>query len=396
MTKRNSPYPTIKDVDMSAADSAVKKAKVDQVEVEVGFENYPQDQYVLSETLKQSRFDVFYMATRARAEVIRLMFEFCGANYTSSAPVAWPKGKKDTPFGLLPLITHYKPDGSVFRLSQVGAIQRYAGRLLGLVGSNEEENAIVDSCNQCALEDILNVMQMNIWLKPKSTDEDTEKAFKAMTPFLDGIEQYLVKNGSNGYLVGQKTTYAEFPWFDWMSMFYAVYPNQFKPMCNESTRPALFKMYQRLESNPRLQAYIKGGRWEYRPSKPFAALYSTGVCVSDWDKAFEFYSKTLGLECLANRQPEGLPEGARYMEFIANPLEKTKFTVFCYGKGAPADPAAKTSISWLVQDVNDSYERLLKRGVVFKMPPATYPWGTVAAFTDPDGNTLNICDAPKF
>lgn len=84
------------------------------------------------------------------------------------------------------------------------------------------------------------------------------------------------------------------------------------------------------------------------------------------------------------------------MEFIANPLEKTKFTVFCYGKDMPADPAAKTSISWLVQDVNESYERLLKKGVVFKMPPAKYPWGSVAAFTDPDGNTLNICDSPKF
>jgi len=66
---------------MSAADSAVKKAKVDQVKTEAGFESYPQDQYVISETLKQSRFEVLYMATRARAEVIRLLFEFCGVRF---------------------------------------------------------------------------------------------------------------------------------------------------------------------------------------------------------------------------------------------------------------------------------------------------------------------------
>jgi len=81
-------------------------------------------------------------------------------------------------------------------------------------------------------------------------------------------------------------------------MFYEVYPDHFKPMCSETTRPALFKMYQRLESNPRLQTYIKGGRWEYRPSKPFAALYSTGVCVSDWDKG-EFKANFSFLSCSA-------------------------------------------------------------------------------------------------
>lgn len=89
MTKRISPDPSVKDVDMTAADSAVKKAKVDQVDIEAGFEHYPQDQYVISEILKKSRFEVVYMATRARAEVIRLMFEFCGVCFFSLL-LNWP------------------------------------------------------------------------------------------------------------------------------------------------------------------------------------------------------------------------------------------------------------------------------------------------------------------
>jgi len=118
--------------------------------------------------------------------------------------VEWPKGKKDTPFGLLPVVTHYKPDGTTFTISQVASILRYTACLFELVGSNDEENTIIDFCNQCAMEDILNTMHMNIWLKPKPTDEDTAKAFKDLTPFFDGIERFLVQNGSNGYLVGQK------------------------------------------------------------------------------------------------------------------------------------------------------------------------------------------------
>lgn len=87
MTKRTSSAPASKDVDMSIADGALKKAKVDQEEIEAGFEQYPQDRYLISDVLKQSRFEVLYMATRARAEVIRLLFEYCGVCLSSLSSV---------------------------------------------------------------------------------------------------------------------------------------------------------------------------------------------------------------------------------------------------------------------------------------------------------------------
>ncbi|KAG0055531.1 hypothetical protein BGZ83_008276 [Gryganskiella cystojenkinii] len=396
MTKRNSPTPASVDVDMS--DSAAKKAKVGQTEVvEAGFEHYPQDRYTITnDYIKNSRFDILYMATRARAETIRLMFEFCGVNYTSSAPVEWPKYKKDTPFGLLPVLTHYKPDGTTFVLPEVASIQRYTAKMLGLAGSNPEEEAIIDSVNQVALEDILNTFLMDVWMKKDPSKEDIAKAFEKLLPYFDGLERTLVSNGSNGYLVGNKACYAEFPWYDWLHMFYDTYAENMKTICSEEIRPATHKMFMRLDGNPRIQTYIKAGRWEHRPSKPVVGLYSAGVCVSDWDRAYKFYKDTLDLECLANRQPEGLPEGGRYMEFVAGHGDKTRFTVFCYGSSCPADPPQKTGINFLVRDINEAHERLVKKGVVFKMAPQKFPWGSVAQFTDPDGNTLNLCDSPKF
>lgn len=133
----------------------------------------------------------------------------------------WPKGKKDTPFGLLPLITHYKPDGSTFTLSQVTSILRYTARLFGLVGANDEENAIIDSCVQCATEDILNTFQKHVWMKKDSTKEDTAKAFEEMTSYFDGIERFLVKNGSNGYLVGSKV------WLTDYQLLFTISPGSF-------------------------------------------------------------------------------------------------------------------------------------------------------------------------
>ncbi|KAG0369959.1 Glyoxalase/Bleomycin resistance protein/Dihydroxybiphenyl dioxygenase [Gamsiella multidivaricata] len=396
MTKRTSVSGSgsLKDVDMAAAEQSVKKLKVDQPVYA-----YPKDNYTIqSEFLKKSKFEVLYMATRARAEVPRLLLEYVGATYTSAAPVDWPAGKKDTPFGLLPVLTHFKPDGSAFTVPEVPALVRYLARLFGLVGGTLEEDALLDACFQCAVQNVLDVLVMDIWMKPDPKKKECiDAAFEKLAPYFDGFERYLVKNGSNGYLLGEKTTFAEFPWFDWMDYFYSEYPEHMNALVSETVRPAVHKLYKRFGSNPRIRAYIEGGRWEYRPASSFIGLYSTGVSVDDWEQAYEFYAKTLELQCVENVQPEHGGEGGRYLEFVANEQEKTKFTVYCAGKseGSKNDiPKHNTDISFAVRDVNETYSRLVKKGVEFKMPPTEMPWGSMAQFTDPDGNVLTINSLP--
>lgn len=73
MTKRESPSNS-QDVDMSPSD--VKKVKVDTIAWA-----YPQDEYTLtSELIKNSKFEILYMATRARAETPRLLLEYIGVS----------------------------------------------------------------------------------------------------------------------------------------------------------------------------------------------------------------------------------------------------------------------------------------------------------------------------
>ncbi|KAF9201943.1 hypothetical protein BGZ49_007854, partial [Haplosporangium sp. Z 27] len=196
MTKR-SPVSGIddsNDVEM-VVDQNSKKVKVDSAVFA-----YPKDEYTIkSDFLKNSRFEVLYMATRARAEVPRMLLEYVGATYTSAAPVDWPAGKKETPFGLLPVLTHVKPNGEVFTVPEVPALTRYLGRLFGLVGETLEEDAILDACFQSGTDNILNVMVMDIWMKPNPTDSECiNGAFEKMVSFFDGFERYLVANGSNG------------------------------------------------------------------------------------------------------------------------------------------------------------------------------------------------------
>ncbi|KAF8940649.1 hypothetical protein BGZ58_005385 [Dissophora ornata] len=397
MTKRTSisNADAVKDIDMETVAQSSKKIKVDQADYA-----YPQDKYTIkSETLKSSRFEVLYMAYRARAEVPRLLLEYVGATYTSAIPVDWPAGKKETPFGLLPVLTHYKANGAAFTVAQVPALMRYLGRLFELTGETLEDDAILDACFECAHEDVLNTIHMEIWVKsdPKSK-ECIDSAFEKLVPLFDGVERYLVKNGSNGYLLGEKTTYAEFPWYDWMSYFYSEYPEHMNALVSETVRPGLRTLYERLDSNPRIRAYIDGGRWEYRPSPPMVGLYSTGVVVSEWEPAYEFYAKTLGLLTVSNVQPEHTGPDGRYIEFIVNAQERTKFTVYSAGKSSEEKhdmPKHNTGISFTVRNVQETHDRLVKKGVEFKMPPTKMPWGSMAQFADPDGNILTINEAPQ-
>ncbi|KAG0060810.1 hypothetical protein BGZ89_011956 [Linnemannia elongata] len=387
MTKRQSPTPTAtKDVDMTPTDQAAKKVKT----ADSGF-TYAQDEYKITcDFLKNSRFEVLYMATRARAEIIRHLLEYVGANYKSVTPVDWPAGKKDTPFGVLPVLTHIKPDGEKFVVSEVPALTRYLGRLFSLAGKNFEEDALLDACLHSACDNVLNVMMMEIWMKPDPKEKaNIDKAFQNMAVFFDGLEKYLVKNGSNGYLLGEKTTYPEFAWFEWIHYFSGEYPEHMKTFISQDHRPATFKMFKRLESNPRISAYIKGGRWEHRPATPLEGMYSAGVMTNDWEKSLEFYHKILGFELVMNVEVTG-QNGARYMEYFVNSGEKTKFTVYYGGPDSNCAGQNKAGISFGVKDMQGTYDSLVKKGVKFSMPPTKMPWGTMAQMEDPDGNSLTL------
>lgn len=117
----------------------------------------------------------------------------------------WPAGKKKTPFGVLPILTHRKPNGDELEIPETGSFVRYLARLFGLDGDTLEEQATVDVFYQASADNMLNVCFQELWGKPDPTDKDTINAcFEKLVPFFDGFEKYLVKNGSNGYVIKEK------------------------------------------------------------------------------------------------------------------------------------------------------------------------------------------------
>jgi catechol 2,3-dioxygenase-like lactoylglutathione lyase family enzyme len=119
----------------------------------------------------------------------------------------------------------------------------------------------------------------------------------------------------------------------------------------------------------------------------------TSVMVSNQEKALSFYTETLGfvektdvplgefrwLTVVSPEQPDG-PE--LLLEPTGFPPAKT-YQKALFEAGIPLT-------SFGVADVQAVYERLKKRGVVFRTPPTKMGPVTVAVFEDTCGNLIQI------
>ncbi len=70
-------------------------------------------------------------------------------------------------------------------------------------------------------------------------------------------------------------------------------------------------------------------------------------------------------------------------------VEGIAFTV--YNDGQSAGTGQNACLSFLVDDIEAQYQRLLERGVTVVDPPQSRPWGMRnLCFMDPDGNRMYL------
>ena len=119
----------------------------------------------------------------------------------------------------------------------------------------------------------------------------------------------------------------------------------------------------------------------------------TSVMVNDQDKALKFYTEVLGfmkktdipmggprwLTVVSPEQPDG-PE--LLLEPIGFPPAKT-YQKALFDAGIPLT-------SFAVTDVESSYQKLKKQGVVFRTNPTKMGPVTLAVFEDTCGNLIQI------
>jgi catechol 2,3-dioxygenase-like lactoylglutathione lyase family enzyme len=120
-------------------------------------------------------------------------------------------------------------------------------------------------------------------------------------------------------------------------------------------------------------------------------IHSTTVIVSDQEKALDFYVNTLGWE---KAMDSSFSDGGMRWLTVVPPGAQTQLvlgTPEWYGDNAK--PGQWSGISLTTHDIDATYETLVGRGVKFKEPVQTMPWGQKATwFYDLDGNEFFLAE----
>ncbi|WP_116245582.1 VOC family protein [Nocardiopsis sp. FIRDI 009] len=114
-------------------------------------------------------------------------------------------------------------------------------------------------------------------------------------------------------------------------------------------------------------------------------MHSTTVLVGDQEEALRFYVGVLGWE----KREDNTMGPMRWLT-VAPPGAETALVLGqpeVYDQEPPGAATRLCGISLITDDIDAEYETLTAKGVNFKQPPETMPWGDRATwFTDPFGN----------
>ncbi|KAF9939876.1 hypothetical protein BGZ65_009064 [Modicella reniformis] len=225
------------------ADLFITKAKLDKTVFE-----YPQDEYTI-------RSDFTFRSpphgSRARAELPRLLLEYVGQYINTT--FQFIEGVKIilSLSYLLPILTHLKPDGTVFSVPEGPALTRYLGRLFGLVGETLEEDAIMDACFQCAMDNIFNCMLTEVRLKPDPKNKGTlMPPLRSLSISLMALSGISSRTAPMDIFWARRQHTPSSPGLTgWTTS--TPYPEQMSALVSETARPGVYKLYKRLDINPR-------------------------------------------------------------------------------------------------------------------------------------------------
>lgn len=107
------------------------------------------------------------------------------------------------------------------------------------------------------------------------------------------------------------------------------------------------------------------------------------VPVADQNRALDFYTEKLGFTIITD-QP--FDETQRWIE-LRVPKAETRVVLFT--SAADKDRVGTfMGISYVCDDIEQTYKELSERGVEFDGPPKKEPWGTYATFKDSEGNSF--------
>jgi len=124
----------------------------------------------------------------------------------------------------------------------------------------------------------------------------------------------------------------------------------------------------------------------------FKKLSAVGLFVKNLDRSIEFYRDKVGLKLKTHEQGFAAFElGEIELAILDLPTAAGMIKDEVIKPKVPAGEPVRHSICVDVGNIDETYQALTKKGVVFVKPPFDQPWGQrTAYFKDPDNNIWEI------
>ncbi|KAJ1168313.1 hypothetical protein NDU88_000243 [Pleurodeles waltl] len=155
-------------------------------------------------------------------------------------------------FGQLPMFA----DGD-FILFQSNAILRYLGRKHDLYGKNNKEAALIDMAND-GMEDLREKIYKCLTQEWKT---NKEKYLEELPNHLRNFER-LLSQSSSGFIIGSTVSFADYNLLDILLFHLFIAPD----CLNSFPRLKAFK--EKMESRPKLKAFLQSNEHKNRPFLP--------------------------------------------------------------------------------------------------------------------------------
>ena len=194
-------------------------------------------------------YKLIYFESRGRAEVIRFIFAQAEVQYEDKRVTQeeWAKLKPNTPYGTLPVL---EVDGK--QLAGTIPIARFLAERFGLAGSNDFENADIDSIQDVATDFTIQLM-LCFWEKDDAKKSELKKELqeKHCPRYLGELEKRAkTSNAPEGWLWG-KLTWADLYFYQGCGYLEEICPGALEGF------PTLTKLKSSVESLPKIAKWIK-------------------------------------------------------------------------------------------------------------------------------------------
>ncbi|KAJ2617473.1 hypothetical protein H4S08_000315 [Coemansia sp. RSA 1365] len=199
-----------------------------------------------------------YFNLIGRAESSRLLLAAGNVDWVEEHP-EWPQDKEKQPFGRLPVLIEKSTDGSELVLSESFTIERYLGRIFGLLPTDPKASALQEQISDRQSDIIAACASL-----PKFTLEKDKEMCKAeivdlLTRIVKSHMEILSANSCKTHLFGDKLSYADitlYAFYKIMGMYIECIWEGISAIIKAKVTPEILSLLASIEAEPLLASHL--------------------------------------------------------------------------------------------------------------------------------------------